>query len=124
MKKILSLIALLLCAVQILASCTTPAVTDEVTTPSGDVTTEPVEDKLELTDLPAEGTLLYYEDFELEGDYTSDELVTALGWEDLGKDGRAINTTTAKLSIRKADKVKVKAVCCTNEILHGKILIS
>ena len=98
MKKILSLIALLLCAVQILASCAnTPAVTDEVTTPSGDVTTEPVEDKLELTDLPAEGTLLYYEDFELEGDYTSDELVTALGWEDLGKDGRAINTTTARM---------------------------
>ena len=118
MKKILSLIALLLCAVQILASCAnTPAVTDEVTTPSGDVTTEPVEDKLELTDLPAEGTLLYYEDFELEGDYTSDELVTALGWEDLGKDGRAINTTTAKLSIRKQDGSK--ALSITNNVSGG-----
>ena len=69
MKKIISLIALLLCAVQILASCTTtPAVTDEVTDPAGDVTTDVVEDELRLTELPADGTLLYYEDFELEGD--------------------------------------------------------
>jgi len=98
-------------------ACGTTGPQTDVTSAS-DGTTEAVEDTTvyeELPDAPADGTLLYYEDFEKVRAVKDKTLISSLGWEMLSKQNRGQTTGTAKYSVEKYGEGKALYIVNNDE---------